>query len=135
MFAPETKILIVDDMSTMRMALREQLKQIGFKNFHESQNGDHAFKFLEEQIKKSGPIDLVLTDWCMPLMSGVDLVKRMRETIHLRFLPVLLVTAEITVNNQKEALAVGANGFLAKPFTTQQLREKLQEIYTKRKAA
>ncbi|MEK6578343.1 MAG: response regulator [Bdellovibrionota bacterium] len=133
MFKAETKILIVDDMSTMRLALREQLKRIGFNNFIECQNGDQAFNVLDEQIKKKDPVQLVLTDWCMPLMSGVELVKKMRETIHLKSLPVLLVTAERTNDNKKEALDMGANGFLAKPFTADDLKSVLTEIYTSRK--
>ena len=133
MFKAETKILIVDDMSTMRLALREQLKRIWFNNFIECQNGDQAFNVLDEQIKKKDPVQLVLTDWCMPLMSGVELVKKMRETIHLKSLPVLLVTAERTNDNKKEALDMGANGFLAKPFTADDLKSVLTEIYTSRK--
>jgi two-component system, chemotaxis family, chemotaxis protein CheY len=120
------KILVVDDFSTMRRIVRNLLVELGFSNplIQEADDGENALVLLRSQ-----PFDLVVTDWNMPNMTGIDLLRAIRAEDALKGLPVLMVTAE---NNRDQIIAAaqaGVNGYIVKPFTAVTLKEKLTKIF------
>ncbi|MFL0799835.1 MAG: chemotaxis response regulator CheY [Agarilytica sp.] len=118
------KILIVDDFSTMRRIIKNLLRDLGFTNTHEADDGSTALPAL-----KSGDFDFLVTDWNMPGMSGIDLLKEVRADAKLAPLPVLMVTAEAKRDQIIEAAQAGVNGYVVKPFTAQVLKEKIDKIF------
>ncbi|VUD56531.1 Chemotaxis protein CheY [Thalassocella blandensis] len=118
------KILIVDDFSTMRRIIKNLLRDLGFTNTHEADDGSTALPML-----KSGDFDFLVTDWNMPGMSGIDLLKEVRADGKLASLPVLMVTAEAKRDQIIEAAQAGVNGYVVKPFTAQVLKEKIDKIF------
>ncbi len=120
------KILVVDDFSTMRRIVRNQLVELGFSNplIQEADDGENALTLLRSQS-----FDLVVTDWNMPNMTGIDLLRAIRAEASLKGMPVLMVTAE---NNRDQIIAAaqaGVNGYIVKPFTAITLKEKLGKIF------
>lgn len=120
----DTRFLVVDDFSTMRRILRNLLKELGFVNVQEAEDGVEALDKLRAQ-----PFDFVVSDWNMPNMNGIELLKTIRADPRLRHLPVLMVTAEAKRENIIMAAQAGANGFVIKPFTASILDEKLMKIF------
>lgn len=120
------KFLVVDDFSTMRRIVRNLLKELGFTNVDEAEDGVIALQKL-----KSGGFDFVITDWNMPNMTGIDLLKNIRADAALKGLPVLMITAEAKKENIIEAAQSGASGYIVKPFTAAVLEEKLNKIFEK----
>jgi len=118
------KILIVDDFSTMRRIIKNLLRDLGFNNTHEADDGASAFPILKE-----GGYDFLVTDWNMPGMSGIDLLKKIRTDSSLASLPTLMVTAEAKRDQIVEAAEAGVNGYVVKPFTAQILKEKIDKIF------
>lgn len=118
------KILIVDDFSTMRRIVKNLLNDLGFQITSEAEDGNSALVHL-----RSAPCDLVITDWNMPGMTGIELLKEIRTDPKLAHLPVLMVTAEAKREQIIEAAQSGVNGYIIKPFTAQTLQEKLQKIF------
>ncbi|MEY2341137.1 chemotaxis response regulator CheY [Acidithiobacillus sp. IBUN Pt1247-S3] len=123
-------ILIVDDFSTMRRIVRNLLREIGFNNFDEAEDGVQALQKL-----RGRPFDFVVSDWNMPNMQGIDLLRAIRADAQLRHIPVLMVTAEAKRENILEAAQAGVNGYIVKPFTAETLREKLDAIFKRLQAA
>ena len=121
---PNMKILVVDDFSTMRRIVRNLLKELGFSNVYEAEDGVDALKQLRAE-----PFDFVVSDWNMPNMTGIDLLREIRKDGALKHLPVLMVTAEAKKENIIEAAQAGASGYVVKPFTAITLDEKLQKIF------
>ena len=121
---PNMKILVVDDFSTMRRIVRNLLKELGFSNVYEAEDGVDALKKLRVEA-----FDFVVSDWNMPNMSGIDLLREIRKDAALKHLPVLMVTAEAKRENIIEAAQAGASGYVVKPFTAVTLDEKLQKIF------
>jgi two-component system chemotaxis response regulator CheY len=121
---PNMKILVVDDFSTMRRIVRNLLKELGFTNVHEAEDGVEALKKLRVE-----PFDFVVSDWNMPNMTGIELLREIRGDAALKHLPVLMVTAEAKRENIIEAAQAGASGYVVKPFTAITLDEKLQKIF------
>lgn len=119
------KILIVDDFSTMRRIVRNILKQLEFVNVEEAEDGDVAFEKLKE-----GDYDFVITDWNMPNMTGLDLLKEIRANEKLKDLKVLLVTAEAEKENIVQAAQAGVNDYVVKPFTADVLEQKIKKIFS-----
>ena len=117
------KILIVDDFSTMRKVIINLLKQIGYDNFVEAENGQIALRTLQAQ-----KIDFVISDWNMPVMSGLELLKAVRADEDLKKTPFLMVTAEALKENVVEAVKAGVNNYIVKPFTAEILEEKIKKI-------
>lgn len=117
------KILIVDDMRTMRRLLRSTLNDLGYTNVQDAEGGTSALALLE-----AGDFSLLITDWNMPDMDGIDLLKAVRASDKLRELPVLMVTAEAKRNQIIEAAEAGVNGYVIKPFQPAQIREKLERV-------
>ncbi|MDH4382331.1 MAG: chemotaxis response regulator CheY [Gammaproteobacteria bacterium] len=118
------KILIVDDFSTMRRIIKNLLRDLGFNNTHEADDGNTALPML-----KSGGFDFLITDWNMPGMQGIDLLRAVRSDPNLSSLPVLLVTAEARRDQIVLAAEAGVNGYIVKPFTAQTLKEKIDKIF------
>lgn len=123
---PQLHFLVVDDFSTMRRIVRNLLKEIGFTNVSEAEDGQVALHRLQ-----GGGIDFVVTDWNMPNMDGLTLLQTIRATPALRHLPVLMITAEAKKENIIAAAQAGANGYIVKPFTGGTLHEKLNKIFAK----
>ncbi len=118
------KILIVDDFSTMRRIVKNLLRDLGFTNTHEADDGSTALPMLQQ-----GDFDFLVTDWNMPGMEGIELLKRIRADEKLKSLPVLMVTAEAKREQIIEAAQAGVNGYVVKPFTAGTLKEKLDKIF------
>ncbi len=120
------KFLVVDDFSTMRRIIRNLLKELGFTNVEEAEDGASALNKLQ-----SGRFEFVVTDWNMPNMSGLQLLENIRKDPNLKHLPVLMVTAEAKRENIVAAAQCGASGYIVKPFTASTLEEKLNKIFEK----
>ncbi|HHJ63802.1 MAG TPA: response regulator [Aquifex aeolicus] len=118
------RILVVDDMSTMRRIIKTILNQLGYSNIEEAENGKQALAKLKKE-----KFDFVITDWNMPEMDGLTLVKEIRSDEELKALPVLMVTAEAKKENVMEALKAGVNNYIVKPFTPEVLKEKMEKIF------
>ncbi len=117
------KILLVDDFPTMRKILRNLLKEAGFTDIDEAENGIMALERLRGEA-----FDLVITDWNMPEMTGLELLKKIREDHALKDIPVLMVTAEATKECVMEAVQAGVSNYIVKPFTATALKEKIDII-------
>ncbi|WP_022847717.1 MULTISPECIES: chemotaxis response regulator CheY [unclassified Desulfurobacterium] len=122
---PNIKILVVDDMATMRRIEKSLLMQLGFKNIDEAEDGKVALQKLRQ-----GDYDFVLTDWNMPNMTGLELVQEIRKDPKLKHLPVLMVTAEAKKENVLAAIKAGVNNYVVKPFTAETLKEKIEKIFS-----
>ena len=122
---PNMKILVVDDFSTMRRIVRNLLKELGFANVHEAEDGVEGLN----KLRTEGNFEFVVSDWNMPNMTGIDMLRAIRGDAALKHLPVLMVTAEAKRENIIEAAQAGASGYVVKPFTAATLDEKLQKIF------
>ena len=120
------KFLVVDDFSTMRRIVRNLLKELGYANTDEAEDGAVALQRL-----KAGGIDFIVTDWNMPNMDGLALLQAVRADPTLKHLPVLMITAEAKRENIIQAAQAGASGYIVKPFTAATLGEKLTKIFEK----
>ena len=118
------KILIVDDFSTMRRIIKNLLRDLGFTNTAEADDGTTALPMLQ-----SGNFDFLVTDWNMPGMNGIELLRAVRADERLKLLPVLMVTAEAKRDQIIEAAQAGVNGYVVKPFTAQALKEKIEKVF------
>ncbi|GAA6185654.1 MULTISPECIES: chemotaxis response regulator CheY [Alteromonadaceae] len=118
------KILVVDDFSTMRRIIKNLLKDLGYTSVQEADDGSTALPMLQQ-----GDFDFVVTDWNMPGMQGIDLLRAIRADDSLKHLPVLMVTAEAKKEQIVAAAQAGVNGYVVKPFTAATLKEKLDKIF------
>jgi len=118
------KILVVDDFSTMRRIIKNLLRDLGYNNTSEADDGATALPML-----KAGTFDFLVTDWNMPGMSGIELLKEVRKTPEIADIPVLMVTAEQKREQIVEAAQAGVNGYVVKPFTATTLKEKIDKIF------
>jgi two-component system, chemotaxis family, chemotaxis protein CheY len=124
MLNTDMEVLIVDDASAMRRIMRGLLKELGFKKMREAENGKSAMEKLKE--KKA---DFVVSDWNMPVMTGIDLLKAIRADDELKATPVLMITAEMNQENIIEAVQAGVNNYIVKPFSAQTLEQKLNTMF------
>lgn len=129
MSKPNLKFLVVDDFSTMRRIVRNLLKELGFTNVEEAEDGIDALQKL-----RADSFDFVISDWNMPNMTGIDLLRQVRADAALQHLPLLMITAEAKKENIIEAAQAGASGYIVKPFTAATLDEKLNKIFQTMKA-
>lgn len=120
------KILVVDDFPTMRRIVRSLLRELGFSNIEEAEDGQQGLAKLKE-----GGIELIVSDWNMPNMDGLEMLKQVRADAALKHIPVLMVTAEAKKENIIAAAQAGASGYVVKPFTAATLEEKLNKIFEK----
>jgi two-component system chemotaxis response regulator CheY len=124
---PDSKmrILVVDDFATMRRIVKNILKQLGYENIVEAEDGKAALRVLESQ-----QVDFIVSDWNMPNMSGLELLKVIRADEKLKELPFLMVTAEALKENIVEAVKSGVSNYIVKPFTAEVLKEKIEKIFS-----
>ncbi|MFN3505284.1 MAG: response regulator [Caldimicrobium sp.] len=121
---PNVKILIVDDFATMRKIIRNILIQLGFKNILEADDGTTALDILSKE-----KVDLIISDWNMPKMSGLELLKAVRGNEATKDLPFIMVTAEAQKENILEAIKYKVSQYIVKPFTPETLKEKLEKVF------
>jgi two-component system chemotaxis response regulator CheY len=119
-------VLIVDDMHTMRHIMKNVLKQLGFTHIFEAENGQEAFAQIEPH-----KIELIISDWNMPVMSGLDFLKKVRSTPATKHVPFLMVTAEGEKDHVSAAIREGVNNYIVKPFTAELVKKKLEMIFNK----
>jgi two-component system chemotaxis response regulator CheY len=121
---PNMKILIVDDMATMRRIVKNILKQLGFSNVEEAENGQDGLQKL-----RTDTFGFVVSDWNMPVMTGIDMLRAIRADDKLKAIPVLMVTAEAQQANLVEAIQAGVSNYIVKPFTAETMQEKMAKIF------
>jgi two-component system chemotaxis response regulator CheY len=131
-FPLDIKILIVDDMERMRALVKEQVRALGYSNFHEAENGEKAIQMLVKDYE-TAPFRLILSDWNMPVMTGIDFLKALRSKEQFRTLPFLMVTAEADRESVLAAIKAGASNYIVKPFPPAVLEQKLQIMAQKLK--
>jgi len=117
-------ILVVDDFSTMRSVVKNLLIELGFSNFEEAEDGSIAWPMIQ-----SGKYDFIVSDWNMPEMTGVELLKKVRAEENVCDTPFLLITAEAKRSQILEAIELGVDGYIVKPFTATTLNEKIHKIF------
>ena len=117
-------ILVVDDFSTMRRIVKNILKQLGYENVEEAENGADAYEKIRE-----GGIAFVITDWNMPIMDGLGFLKKVRSDPQVKGIPILMVTAEAEKEKVVAAIQAGVNNYIVKPFTAATLKEKIDRIF------
>lgn len=127
----DMKILVVDDMATMRKIIKNMLSQVGFTKITEADDGATAWPLLEQARESGEPYEFVVSDWNMPQMSGLDLLKKVRATEEMAALPFLMITAESEQGNVVIAVKAGVSNFIVKPFSAQVLKEKIDKIFNK----
>ncbi len=117
-------VMIVDDFATMRRIVKNILTQLGFKNFVEADDGSVAWEMLQKE-----PVDFIVSDWNMPKMTGIELLKKVRADEKLQDTPFLMVTAEAQKENIIEAVKARVSNYIVKPFTPETLGEKIEKIF------
>lgn len=123
----DMSILVVDDFPTMRRIVRSLLKELGFTNVEEAEDGQEALT----KLRGGEGIQFVISDWNMPNLDGLEMLKQIRADEALKHMPVLMITAEAKKDNIIAAAQAGANGYIVKPFTAATLEEKLNKIFDK----
>ena len=131
MFPPETRILIIDDMPTIRELLKGQLKNMGFKVILEAADGEAGMKVLINNNSSKTPVNLVISDWNMPKMSGLELLKQCRASNEWKDLPFVLLTSEAERDQVTEAVLAGVSQYVVKPFAAMVFEEKLKTVWVK----
>lgn len=135
MFPLETKILIVDDMPAIRDLLKGQLKAMGYKMIHDFPDGETAKLFLVDSFASGAPVQLVISDWNMPKLTGLELLKQVRASKHMINLPFILLTSESERDQVTEAILSGVSQYVVKPFTAKMIEEKMKSAWQKHHAA
>ena len=125
MFSAQTRVLVVDDMLTMRKIVTKTCQKLGFQNIVDAANGALAWQIMNQA---NPPIELVISDWNMPESTGIDLLKRVRADSRYSKIPFVLVTAEAEQHQIVEAMQAGVSGYVIKPFSADTLKEKLDAI-------
>ena len=123
---PNIRILVVDDFSTMRRIIKNILRQLGFNNIEEADDGSSAWEMLNK-----GGIDFIVCDWNMPNMTGIELLRKVRASEEFADLPFLMVTAEAQQENVIEAVQAKVSNYIVKPFTADTLKQKIEKIFEK----
>lgn len=125
MFDLSTKILVVDDMMTMRKLVKRSLTTIGFTDIEEAEDGEKAWQKLQE----SGEFKLIISDWNMPNCTGIELLKRVRADAHYKNLPFILLTAEAEAQQIQQAVSLRVSSYIVKPFNHETIVERLEQTY------
>lgn len=129
MFDKETKFLVIDDFKTMRTIVKKTLSNLGYTNVVEAEDGVQAYQVMQQAVKDSSPIQVVVSDWNMPNMTGLDLLKKCRGDEFYKAVPFILVTAENEQKQVLEAAKAGVSNYIVKPFTPVQFQQKLEQVY------
>lgn len=127
MFVSQTKILIVDDMLTIRKIAKKMLVEINYKNVHEASDGLEAWNMITNE----GGFELIIADWNMPKMNGLELLYKMKTDDILKHIPYVLLTAEADIEQVKEAIRSGVDNYILKPFSAESLKAKMDQTYQK----
>jgi two-component system chemotaxis response regulator CheY len=131
MFPPHTNVLVVDDMKQMRAMVKGQAKLLGMKNIWEATNGREALAILEERRTIGNPIHLILSDWNMPVLTGIDFLAAVRNSPHYKDLPFVMITAEGEKQQVLQAIQRGVSNYITKPFTPAAFKSKLEIVWSK----
>ncbi len=131
MFSPDTRILVADDMPTIRDLVKGQLKNMGFKTILEAADGEQAMNVLTSNQQAGTPIQLVISDWNMPKMTGLEFLKQVRASAEWANLPFVLLTSEAERDQVTEAILAGVSQYVVKPFAAKIFEEKLKGVWAK----
>ena len=131
MFPPETRILIADDMPSIRDLVKTQVRAMGYKSILEASDGDQALQLLLSNYAAGTPIQLVISDWNMPKMTGLELLKQVRASSDWPNLPFVLLTSEAERDQVTEAILAGVSQYVVKPFAGKVFEEKLKSVWAK----
>src|SRR5437868_1252460 len=131
MFPAETRILVIDDMPSIRDLVKNHLKAMGFKNIQEASDGEEALRMLIQLNTPGHNIQLVISDWNMPHMKGIDLLKHVRTQSEWTNLPFVLLTSEAERDQVTEAVLAGASQYIVKPFSAKIFEDKLKTAFAK----
>ena len=131
MYSNQSKILIVDDMNMFRQMVRQALTALHFTNIVEANDGTTGLTALTEAIQAKKPFDIIISDWNMPKMKGIDLLQKVRAADWGKRIPFIMLTAEAEKEKVIEALQKGVDNYIIKPFTVDQMKQKLEQTYEK----
>lgn len=131
MFPDTTRVLVVDDMPSMRQLVKQEARRLGLKHFTEAENGEVAWQVIETQHISGQPIELILSDWNMPVLSGIKLLERVRKTPEYSHLPFVLITAEGEQHQVLEAIKLKVSQYLVKPFTPATFKRRIEAVWAK----
>lgn len=134
MYPPDTKFLVVDDFATMRKIIKKVLTELGYTNIEEAEDGKPAFEAMKTAHTIGKPIQFVISDWNMPGMTGIDLLRACKADPNFKNCPFMLVTAESEQKNIIEAAKAGVSDYVVKPFNAATLKQKLERIWAKHNA-
>ena len=129
MFGPNVRFLLVDDFSSMRKTIKKVLMESGFQNFVEASDGKNALEVIAAGLKENQPIEFIISDWNMPVMRGIDLLRACRADPQTKNIPFILVTAESEPAQIMEAIAAGVSDYVIKPFTPKTIKTKIEKVY------
>ena len=129
MFPPESKFIVIDDFATMRKIIKKVLSELGYNNIDEADDGAKALPMIQQSASSGQPYNCIISDWNMPVMQGIDLLKACKSDNALKSIPFMLVTAEGEQKQIIEAAKAGVSDYVVKPFNAQTLKEKLQKVY------
>ncbi|MFK7826076.1 MAG: response regulator [Oligoflexales bacterium] len=135
MFQKEIKILIVDDMSTMRRIVKNGLNDLGYDTIENAKNGQLGWEIIETSHSEGSPIELVMCDWNMPVCTGLELLQKVRADEKTKDLPFIMLTAKSEEKDMQEAQDAGVSAYLTKPFSGGELENTLREVFEKKAAA
>ena len=128
-FNPKQKILIMDDMSTMRKIIKNMLGKMGCSDLTEADDGKPAWQMIQDAHENGVPFEFIVSDWNMPQMTGLDLLKNLRSDERFKKLPFLMITAEAEQSNVVIAVKAGVSNFIVKPFSIVTLKEKIDKVF------
>jgi two-component system chemotaxis response regulator CheY len=131
MFPPNTKFLVVDDFATMRKIIKKVLTELGYTNIEEAEDGKPALAMMQQAQTDGRPFNFVISDWNMPGMTGLELLRHCKNDPQLKLLPFVLVTAESEQKNIVEAAKAGVSDYVVKPFNAATLKGKLERVWSK----
>lgn len=135
MFPPNTKFLVIDDFATMRKIIRKILTELGYSHVEEADDGATAWPMIQQAQERGEPFQFVISDWNMPKMLGIDLLRTCKADPRFANLPFMLVTAESEQKQILEAAKAGVSDYVVKPFNAATLKQKLERVYAKTNTA
>jgi len=125
----DMKVMVIDDMPTMVKIISRMLQNIGFKNIKTAKDGKEAWQMLQEATERKDPYEFIVSDWNMPNMTGLELLKLVRASTDYAKTPFLMITAESEKEQVVVAISAGVTNYIAKPFTPPTLEEKIKKIF------
>jgi two-component system chemotaxis response regulator CheY len=132
MYPLKTRFLVVDDIAAMRKMIKKVLNEEGYQNVVEAQDGKNAFEKINDSFLKNEPIDFIISDWNMPYILGIDLLKKCKADDRFKNIPFILVTDESDQKNIIEGIQAGVSEFIVKPFNALTVKAKLEKVYQKK---